>query len=126
MMCRAINTKRIKVCDHTINSNLPKGKNYQGQLYEFIGPTDCNLKDKIVIPNRAELQFPVPGTTNPCPTPVVSPSLQPPQILSVAEKNWNKEFQALLELPPTPDKYTQIRHLSQEFLDIGKLTRSTP
>lgn len=41
------------------------------------------------------------------------------QILSAEEKNWNKEFQELLELPPTPDKYTQIRHLSQEFLDIG-------
>jgi hypothetical protein len=38
-----------------------------------------------------------------------------------SDKDWNKEFQDLLELPDTEEKFTKIRHLAQDFISIGKI-----
>ena len=35
------------------------------------------------------------------------------------ERDWNKEFQRLMELPDSEDKFTELRHLAQDFLDVG-------
>ena len=36
-----------------------------------------------------------------------------------SDKDWNKEFQELLELPDTEEKFSKIRHLAQDFISIG-------
>lgn len=38
-----------------------------------------------------------------------------------SDKDWNKEFQDLLELPDIEEKFTKIRHLAQDFISIGKI-----
>jgi len=36
-----------------------------------------------------------------------------------SSKDWNKEFQLLLELPDNVDKFKRLRHLSNDFLYVG-------
>lgn len=42
-----------------------------------------------------------------------------------SDKDWNKEFQELLELPDTEEKFARIRHLAQDFISIGKYNRDS-
>jgi hypothetical protein len=35
------------------------------------------------------------------------------------ERDWNKAFQSLLDLVDSEDKFTELRRLAQDFLDVG-------
>ena len=34
----------------------------------------------------------------------------------IVDRNWNEEFQVLMDMPPCEEKYEKLGHLSQDFV----------